>query len=631
MRSVNGKNRQQIMNDYRNLTPEEITALEANGCRAEDWDYVETAYGFVAGHYRNVAFHGHVRLGSVEGEVEVSQGFRKSQGIYNATLRNVTIGDNCLIENIGNHINEYTIGNDCIIAGTGRIETTGGATFGEGNVISVLNEAGDGNLIIYSGLTAQFAAFMVSHCGDRATRDILRRLINEEMEYSGYDRGTIGNNVKIVNTADITNTVVQDECEINGAARISDCTIVSSEDSSVYIGTGVICENTIITDGSSVVDGARLRDCFVGEACTISGGFSASSSVFFANSHLANGEACAAFCGPFTVSHHKSSLLIGGMFSFYNAGSATNFSNHAYKMGPMHYGCLGRGTKTASGAHIIMPAEIGPFSMCMGRIANHPDTRDLPFSYIFGDGRGTHILPGRNLMTTGLYRDIRKWKCRDKRSEAAKKSTVNTDWLNPFTVTGIIRGKRLLESLGKNMETEDETYSLGNCTISQTAIHKGIRLYDMALRLYMGMAISHTGTDNCLEAPETSDGTCEWNDLAGLLLPSSEEQRIADDIRNGDMESVQDIADRFARIHNHYAEWQWSWAYKMITGYYGTDVISAHDRMRIMKDYEEARDEWAEGIMADAGKEFRMGDVDEEVYENFINQLKEDMQHNSLQ
>ena len=40
-------------------------------------------------------------------------------------------------------------------------------------------------------------------------------------------------------------------------------------------------------------------------------------------------------------------LLIGTMLSFYNAGSATNYSNHAYKMGPIHYGTLARGCKTA--------------------------------------------------------------------------------------------------------------------------------------------------------------------------------------------------------------------------------------------------------------------------------------------
>lgn len=613
------------MNEYRSLTETEIAALEANGCRAEDWDSVETTEGFVAEHYRNVAFYGRVRLGNVDGTTEVSQGFHKSLGIYNATLRNVSVGDNCLIENIGNHINEYTIGNNCVISGVGRIETTDGAMFGEGNLISVLNEAGEGNLVIYSGLTAPLAAFMVSHSGDKVLRDTLKRLIKEETEFNAHERGCIGDNVKIVNTTDITNTVIQDECEINGAARLNDCTIVSSEEASVYIGTGVICENSIITNGSSVVDGAKLQDCFVGEACTISNGFQASSSVFFANSHLSNGEACAAFCGPFTVSHHKSTLLIGGIFSFYNAGSGTNFSNHAYKMGPMHYGCLERGSKTASGAHILMPANIGSFSMCMGKIADHPDTGGLPFSYVFGDGRTTRVVPGRNLTTVGLYRDIKKWVRRDKRSASAKKSMVNFDWLSPYTVTEIIRGKRTLEHLRRGLETEDGNDNHANYEISQSAMRRGIRNYDMALRLYMGKEMAAHETEDVPTADETTNATGEWNDLAGLLLPLSEEERLAEDIRNGDMESIRDIADRFAWIHERYGKWQWAWTYKMITDYYGTEEITEEDRRRIMDDYEEARDEWAEGIMADAEKEFQMGDVDEEVYNGFIKLLKEDM------
>ena len=117
-----------------------------------------------------------------------------------------------------------------------------------------------------------------------------------------------------------------------------------------------------------ILNSAKISNCFVGEACCITNGFTAESSVFFANCHMANGEACAAFCGPFTSSHHKSSLLIGGMFSFYNAGSATNFSNHAYKMGPIHYGTLERGCKTASGAYLLMPAKIGTFSVCFGKL-----------------------------------------------------------------------------------------------------------------------------------------------------------------------------------------------------------------------------------------------------------------------
>lgn len=161
---------------------------------------------------------------------------------------------------------------------------------------------------------------------------------------------------------------------------------------------------------------------------------------------MSNGEACAAFCGPFTASHHKSSLLIGAQFSFYNAGSATNFSNHAYKMGPMHWGILERGTKTASGAYLLMPATIGAFSVCFGKLMHHPDTRNLPFSYLIAYGDTMYLSPGRNITTVGLYRDIRKWPKRDMRPAGAQLSIVNFDWLSPFTVQEIVKGKRFLKT-----------------------------------------------------------------------------------------------------------------------------------------------------------------------------------------
>lgn len=85
------------------------------------------------------------------------------------------------------------------------------------------------------------------------------------------------------------------------------------------------------------------------------------------------------FAGPFTVTHHKSTLLIAGMFSFMNAGSGSNQSNHMYKLGPIHQGALERGAKTTSDSYILWPARIGAFSLVMGRHVTHPDTSNLPF------------------------------------------------------------------------------------------------------------------------------------------------------------------------------------------------------------------------------------------------------------
>ena len=469
--------------NYRQLTEQEIRLLEDNSCWAEDWSAISVAEDFKANYFHRVMFYGTIKLGTFEKSVEVSKGFVKHSGINNATLRNVTIGDNCLIENIGNYINNYAIGDDCYISNVCTMETTEGATYGEGNLISVLNEVGNGNVILYHGLNSQFAAFMVKHAGNRPLKDAIRRLINEEIERNSHECGTIGNNVKIVNTKEITNTVIYDDCEISGASRLSDCTIMSSADANVFIGTGVICENSIISDGSSIINSVKMQDCFVGEACQISNGFTASSSVFFANSYMSNGEACAAFCGPFTASHHKSSLLIGGMFSFYNAGSATNFSNHAYKMGPVHYGLMERGTKTASGAYILMPANIGTFSVCFGKLMYHPDTRNLPFSYLIAYNDTMYLVPGRNLTTVGLYRDIRKW---PKRAHGGRKSIVNFDWLSPFSVGEILRGKRILESLREASGDDVSTYNYHEYVIKASALRKGIKYYDIALRIYMG-------------------------------------------------------------------------------------------------------------------------------------------------
>lgn len=595
--------------------------LESNSCWAESWDNVMVDEVFSPYGFHRVVFYGNIRLGKFEKQVEVTKGFTKHAGINDATLRNVTVGDNCLIEKVGNFINNYTIGDDCYISNISTMETTEGATYGEGHLVSVLNEMGDGNVILFHDLNSQLAAFMVKYFKDKQLKDILTRLVNEEIRFTQPKQGTIGNGVKIINSKEITNTVVKDDCEINGASRLSDCTILSSKDASVYIGTGVICENSIISDGCSITNSVKMQDCFVGEACQISNGFTAEASVFFANSYMANGEACAAFCGPFSASHHKSSLLIGGEFSFYNAGSNTNFSNHAYKMGPMHYGTLERGTKTASGAYVLMPAKIGAFSVCFGKLMNHPDMRCLPFAYLLAYGETMYIVPGRNITTVGLYRDIKKWPKRDKRAASSRKSIINFDWLSPFTVGEIVQGKKILEALRQAGGDNVSSYNYHEYIINASSLRKGIKYYDIALRIYMGAVLKRAVKGGFLGKPTSTVGEGDWNDLSGLLLPASEEQRLLDDIKSGTIESIREVLDRFNDINNHYREYQWAWTYKLILDYYGLEELTEASMQRIREDYVRARRAWIAEIRKDAEKEFAMGDVEQDVFDDFISKL----------
>lgn len=612
----------------RTFTEQEIQTLKAAGCSAEDWQKVTVADDFDVQYVRNVDFYGTVSIGSNNGTREAAPGFRKHCCLHNATLRNVTIGNNCLIENVRGYIHNYYIADDCYISNVHSIETTDDASFGEGTVISVLNEVGDGNVMIFDGLSSQVASLMVKYEQDKEFTTAIRKVVTDYIteRRKKASTGTINSHVRIINTGEIKNCHIGRESVVDGAQHLCECTIKSEPKAKVYIGTGVILENTVVYNGSTISNNAKLGGCFVGEACKITDGFTAESSLFFANNHMANGEACAAFCGPFSASHHKCSLLIGTELSFYNAGSNTNFSNHAYKMGPMHWGVLERGTKTASGSYILLPAHIGTFSVCFGKLMHHPDTRKLPFSYLIAYGEDMYIIPGRNLTTVGLYRDIRKWPKRDKRPEGAKNSLINFDWLSPFSVGGIMVAKRTLEAL-REVSGEVENYNFHEYIIKGSSLKKGIKYYDIALRLYMGAVLKR----HRLERPKSNVGTGKWSDLSGLLIPVSEEERIVKAIKDGTLNTITGIRDELSAANDNYNEYRWAWSYRLIREYYNIEGdITAEHAAQIEEDYITARRAWVAEIRKDALKEYELGDVTKETLDDFLEQLEQEVDWEKL-
>lgn len=614
--SFNNKIRKRM----RSLTIDEISVLEQNRCHADDWACITVAEDFSPEYISDVDFYGEVTLGVFDKTIQIDEGFSRHAGIRRAVLRDVTVGDNCLIENVGNYISRYDIGEECVISNVGMIVTTDSATYGQNNQVALLNEAGDPNVILYDALTSQMAAFMMRSVGDKDVWEGLRRMVAHYVESCRPERGVIGYRVKITNTHEIVNVLISDDCEINGASCLSEVTLKGSSDASIYIGHDVICENSIVQSGSSILDGAKLDNCFVGEACHIGRGFSAESSVFFANSYMDNGESCAAFCGPFSVSHHKASLLIGVETSFYNAGSATNYSNHAYKMGPIHYGTLQRGSKTASGAHILMPSNVATFSMCMGKIQTHPDTRHLPFSYVIADGLTTWLVPGCNFATVGTYRDIMKWPKRDKRPLNGRRSIVNTEWLSPFVVQQVTEGRNYLRQLEANDELNDEAnahVSGEGFTMRCSSALRGIGYYDMAIRMFLADAVRKEGE----ALPSSSTGTGEWLDLSGMYAPKSEIDQLADDIRFSSLDEIQQVDDRLLDIHTRYSEYKWNYAYRLALNYYSLDTITSEDIEMIIRKGDEARSQWLSRIRKDAEKEFSLGDVSDEQLDDFLSGL----------
>ena len=563
---------------YRKLTDDEIALLEDNNCRADDWESVNVSDDFSPAYLRDVTFYGEVNLGYFDRNIEVSPGFRKHSGIYRATLRNVTVGDNCLIEHVNNYVNNYTIGDNCYISNIATLETSEGATYGQGNIISAGSPSGESNIMLFTRLSSQLAALMMKYSHDKELRETLRNLVREDIDAQQPERGIIGEGVKIVNTGEITNTILGDYCEVNGAARLSDTTVMGTADASVFIGTGVTCENSVISDGASLLNSAIVTDCFVGEACKISNGFTAGQSVIFANSNLSKGEASAAFCGPFTTSHHKNSLLTGSVFSLNNTGHDD--------------------------------------------ITQCPDMCNLPFSRLTTQGDTTFLEPAFHITTAAHYRDIRRWARRDMRAQSTPKSIVNFDWLSPFSVGEIIKAKKKLEDLREISGEDASNYRFHEFIIRAADLQKGIQNYDMALRIYMGAVLERVQRrDPELNEPETDTGLGKWDNLAGLLLPASEERQVVEDIKDGTLESIDAILRRFDEINAEYRNYQWVWTYRLILNYYGLTELTPDDADMIRDNCLKARRVWTEEIRQDAEREYQLGKMNQEALEALSAQL----------
>ena len=210
----------------------------------------------------------------------------------------------------------------------------------------------------------------------------------------------------------------------------------------------MLADEFIIAEGFEVTGGALISKTYVGQGCRVGRQFSAESCALFANCEAFHGEACNVLAGPYTVTHHKSTLLIAAMLSFYNAGSGTNSSNHMYKLGPVHEGKLERGCKTGSFSYLMWPCRVGPFSVVLGKHAGAFDTADLPFSTIEAspDGRRP-LVPGLNLATVGTVRDAAKWPARDRRRGSIKRDRITFDVWSPLVAERMIRGLAILKDL----------------------------------------------------------------------------------------------------------------------------------------------------------------------------------------
>lgn len=558
---------------YRSLTVDEILQMERQGCTAEDWSKVKVNPDFSAAYIHQSHFSGVNHLGSFNKYYTLKSGITRHSGIYRSTLHNTAIGNDCFISDIHGGIANYKIEKECFISNTDTIVVDSETSFGQGTEIVVLSETGGREIIIHDQLSSHEAYMQAMYRHDKKLNEKLRSIAYKRAEEVRRHYGFIESGSVITRCGILRNLYIHSFSKIEGATRLENGTICSTLESPCYIGDNVIAHDFIFQNGCKITDGAMLHRCYVGQACVIGHGYSASDSFFGCNCQAENGEACAIFAGPYTVTHHKSTLLIGGMFSFMNAGSGTNQSNHMYKLGPSHHGILERGCKTASGAHILWPAKVGPFSMIMGHYNCHADTGIFPFSYIIEQKNENYLIPGIALRNIGTLRDIHKWPKRDGRHpDTIQQDFITFDAYSPYTIGRMLKGVAILKDIDKSLD-EDETITKWNgLSLKRKSITNGLDLYRMAINRFIGdklleklNELSHLPIEQLYDAMKPSVPYCpNWIDLCGLQVPECEVERLEKDIKKEIITSAEQLSERFARISESYNDYVWAWVWQRL-------------------------------------------------------------------
>ena len=601
----------------RQLTTPEISQLQSQHCTAQDWNNIYVADDFNPLYVQEVNFSGIVKMGSLNAEYTLPGGFVVHSGLYKSAIHNCEFGNNVHIYNVHNYMANYHVGDNTCIENVNSLVVDGISSFGNGVRVPVMNEGGGREIPIFDYLSAHLAYILTLYRHRPLVIEQLTQMIDRYAQEQSSGIGMIGNNVRIINCGSIKNVRIGDNANIGGASVLKNGSINSNAAAPVKIGSGVKCNDFIISSGVEITDSTLVSRCFIGQGCIMGKHYSALDSLFFSNCQGMHGEATAIFAGPYTVSHHKSSLLIAGMFSFLNAGSGSNQSNHMYKLGPIHQGVAERGAKTTSDSYILWPAKIGTFTLVMGRHTKHPDTSNLPFSYLIENATESYLVPAVNLRSVGTIRDAQKWPKRDNRKDPNKLDQINYNLLSPYTIQKMWRGREILNELAALSGETTEVYTYQNCKIRNSSLHNGISLYTTGILKFLGNSlISRLGKaqwNNIEELraalrPDSEIGLGEWVDCSGLIAPKSEVMKLLNGIQNGDINSLEQVQQCFIRMHQNYYSYEWTWALDKLQIVWNkkVDDVTLEDIRKSITDWQHAVVELDKMVYNDAKKEFNL-------------------------
>jgi hypothetical protein len=611
---------------WRRLHTDEIERLVKNANSATNWEDIWVTDEFDTNMVHNNHFFGKVRIGRISRKVLQYHDLRVPVGISNSSIISCDIGDDVAIHDV-HYMANYIIGDRCILFNIQEISTTDHSKFGNGTIkegesedvrvwLEVMNEIGTRKILPFDGMITADAYLWAKYTDDTKLQERLKEITQNSVDFHRGYYGTIGESCVIKNCWILKDAKVGPHCYIKGASKLKNITINSSEEEPSQIGEGVILVNGVTGYGCRIFYSVVATRFVLGDNCNLKYGARLIHSVLGDNSTISCCEVLNNLIFPSHEQHHNNSFLISAcvMGQSNMAAGATVGSNHNSRATDGEI-VASRGFWPGLCSSVKHSSRFASFTLLSK--ADYPNELNIMLPFCLVNNNTTknelEVMPAYWWMYNmyAIARNTSKYVKRDKRKR--KIQNIEFETLAPDTIEEIIEGRKLLEvwvakaylrKKGENPE-KYEYYDLRECgknlfdnepkTVKSLDVfgehmEKGKR----KVRILKPLEAYHAYGDmitfyavntlmRYLEAhPDTDMETIvnqmrgmrlrKWINLGGQTMPEDDVDQLRADIRNGELNTWDEIHHRYDELWENYQSEKLRHAYFSLMFLYKDDA-----------------------------------------------------------
>ncbi|MBD0276824.1 MAG: DUF4954 family protein [Flavisolibacter sp.] len=589
---------------YRQLTAYEIEVLVRNNNTSDDWNKIQVSNAFNPELVKNCKFFGLVRIGKLEPVSLEYHNVCLPVGLYSSTIISCDFGDNVVVNNV-NYMSHYIVGNEVMLCNIHELHTTNHSKFGNGVIkegedegvrvwLEVCNENAGRSILPFDGMLPGDAYLWSRHRDDHQLMQRFKELTEAKFDKRRGYYGKIGDRTVIKNTSIIKDVWIGSDAYIKGANKLKNLTINSGPEAMSQIGEGCELVNGIIGIGCRIFYGVKAVRFILASHSQLKYGARLINSYLGSNATISCCEVLNSLIFPAHEQHHNNSFLCAALVMGQSnmAAGATVGSNHNSRAADGEL-IASRGFWPGLCVSLKHNSRFATFTLIAKGDYHYELDIPLPFSLISNDVTNNKlvVMPAYWFMYNmyALARNAHKYVNRDKRT--LKIQHIEYHFLAPDSINEVFHALNLLRKFTAlavhkhlNLETPeeelintgeallaDESNSLQNVTIKAfnfennkrpTEIVRAKEAYCIYKQLIVYYAISEmisfieqeqiSSHEDLLQALPRSPQRSTWSNIGGQLIPDEAVQSLLNDIKDGTINSWEEVHRFYQQAGKNY-------------------------------------------------------------------------------